>query len=89
MLINHKAYPMRFRASKPIYSEAENGPTTTFPSKLIQAHEMGAPALHKALNNLIKKDLIHKGEDKKYCIIDNFVSEWIRMLSKNEDHFPS
>jgi AAA+ ATPase superfamily predicted ATPase len=68
---------------------AENGPTKTFPSKLIQAYDMGAPALHKALNNLIKKDLIHKGEDKKYCIVDNFVSEWIKMFSKSEGQLPS
>ena len=63
---------------------AENGPMKTFPSKLIQAYEMGAPALHKALSNLIKKDLIYRGVDKKYCILDTFLSEWLRMLSKSE-----
>jgi len=68
---------------------AENGPIKTFPSKLIQAYEMGTPALHKAISNLIKKDLIYKEMDRKYCIVDNFLSEWIRMVSKGKGQFPS
>jgi len=68
---------------------AENGPIKTFPSKLIQAYEMGTPALHKAISNLIKKDLIYKGVDKRYCIVDSFLSEWIGMVSKGKGQFPS
>lgn len=76
------------RESQVLTILAENGPLKIFPSKLIQAYDMGTPALHKALSNLIKKDLIIKGEDKSYDIIDNFLSEWLRMLSKSEGHFP-
>ena len=68
---------------------AENGPIKTFPSKLIQSYEMGTPALHKAISNLIKKDLIYKGDDKKYRVVDNFLAEWIRMVSKGDGQFPS
>jgi hypothetical protein len=59
---------------------AEQGPTATFSSKILQQYEMGAPALHKALSNLIKKDLVQKGQDKKYFIIDNFLAEWIKQI---------
>jgi len=72
------------RESQVLTILAENGPLKTFSSKLIQAYDMGTPALHKALSNLIKKDLINKGVDKRYCIVDNFLSEWLRMLSKGE-----
>ncbi len=72
------------RESQVLTILAENGPIKTFPSKLIQAYDMGAPALHKALSNLIKKELIKKGENKSYCIIDNFLLEWLRMFSKGE-----
>jgi AAA+ ATPase superfamily predicted ATPase len=68
---------------------AENGPIKTFPSKLIQAYEMGTPALHKAISNLIKKDLIYKGVDKRYCIVDSFLAEWVGMVSKGKGQFPS
>jgi AAA+ ATPase superfamily predicted ATPase len=76
------------RESQVLTILAENGPLKIFPSKLIQAYDMGTPSLHKALSNLIKKDLIIKGEDKSYDIIDNFLSEWLRMLSKSEGHYP-
>ncbi len=59
---------------------AEQGPIATFSSKILQRYEMGAPALHKALSNLVKKDFVRKGEDKKYFIIDNFLAEWIKTL---------
>jgi hypothetical protein len=75
------------RESQVLTILAENGPLKTFQSKLIQAYNMGTPALHKALSNLIKKDLIYKGVDKRYCIVDNFLSEWLRMLSKGEGQF--
>ena len=77
------------RESQVITLLAENGPMKTFPSKLIQTYEMGAPALHKAIGNLIKKDLVKKGEDKRYRIVDNFVAEWIRMFSKSVGQLPS
>ena len=76
------------RESQVLTILAENGPIKTFPSKLIQAYDMGAPALHKALSNLIKKELIKKGENKSYCIIDIFLLEWLRMLSKGEGQIP-
>lgn len=57
---------------------AEQGPIATFSSKILQQYEMGAPALHKALSNLVKKDFVRKVEDKKYFIIDNFLAEWIK-----------
>jgi len=76
------------RESQVLTIIAENGPLKTFPSKLIQAYDMGTPALHKALSNLIKKDLVIKGKDKSYDIIDNFLSEWLRMLSKSEGQLP-
>ena len=68
---------------------AENDPIKNSPSKLIQAYEMGTPALRKAISNLIKKDLIYKGVDKRYCIVDIFLSEWIRMVSRGRGQFPS
>ena len=68
---------------------SENGPIKTFSSKLIQAYEMGTPALHKAISNLVKKDLIHKGLDNRYYIIDNFLAEWIRLVSQGKGGFPS
>lgn len=77
------------RESQVLTILAENGPLKTFPSKLIQAYDMGTPALHKALSNLIKKDLIHKGADKSYGIVDSFLSEWIRMVSQGMGQFPS
>jgi AAA+ ATPase superfamily predicted ATPase len=61
---------------------AEHGPIGTFSAKLIQPYEMGTPALHKALSNLMLKDLVFKGKDKKYFILDPFLTEWIRMVSK-------
>ena len=76
------------RESQVLTLLAEYGPIKTFPSKLIQAYDMGAPALHKALSNLIKKDLIYKGEDKSYGIIDNFLLEWLRMFSREDGQFP-
>ena len=76
------------RESQVLTILAENGPLKTFPSKLIQAYDMGTPALHKALSNLVKKDLIIKWEDKNYDIIDNFLSEWLRMLSRSEGQLP-
>jgi hypothetical protein len=50
---------------------------------------MGTPALHKAISNLIKKDLIYKGVDKRYCIVDSFLAEWVGMVSKGKGQFPS
>ena len=62
---------------------AEHGPITTFSSKMLYKYDMGMPSLHKALSSLIRKDLISKGQDKKYFIIDNFLAEWIREVLKN------
>jgi len=62
---------------------AEQGPIATFSSKMLYKYDMGAPSLHKALSSLIKKDLIRKGKDKKYFIIDMFLAEWIRKVVKN------
>lgn len=62
---------------------AEQGPIATFSSKILQQYEMGAPALHKALSNLVKKDFVRKGKDKKYFIIDTFLAEWIKQVLKN------
>ncbi len=45
---------------------------------------MGAPALHKALSNLIRKDLVRRGQDKEYFIIDNFLAEWIKEVLRIE-----
>ena len=61
---------------------AEHGPMKTFANKMLQPYDMGTPSLHKALSNLIKKDLILKSKDKGYFIIDNFLDEWIKMVSK-------
>ena len=68
---------------------AEHGPIGTFAAKLIQPYEMGTPALHKALSNLRLKDLVFRGKDKNYFILDPFLTEWIRMVSKNEGQFSS
>ena len=68
---------------------AEHGPIGTFTAKLIQPYEMGTPALHKALSNLILKDLVFKGIDKNYSILDPFLTEWIQMVSKDEGQFSS
>ena len=57
---------------------AEQGPIATFSSKILQQYDMGAPALHKALSNLVRKDLVRRGQDKQYFIIDNFLAEWIK-----------
>ena len=57
---------------------AEQGPTATFSSKILQPYDMGTPALHKALSNLVKKDLVRRAQDKKYHIIDTFLAEWIK-----------
>ena len=76
------------RESQVLTILADNGPLKTFPSKLIQAYGMGTAALHKALSNLIKKDLVNKGEDKSYGIIDNFLAQWLRMISKSGGMFP-
>jgi len=76
------------RESQVLTILAENGPLKTFPSKLIQAYDMGTPTLHKALSNLVKKDLIIKWEDKNYDIFDIFLSEWLRMLSRSEGQLP-
>ena len=62
---------------------AEHGPVATFSSKMLYKYDMGMPSLHKALSSLIRKDLISKGQDKKYFIIDNFLAEWIREVLKN------
>ena len=62
---------------------AEHGPIGTFSTKLIQPYEMGTPALHKALSNLMLKDFVFKGKDKNYFILDPFLTEWIRMASKD------
>ena len=62
---------------------AEHGPITTFSSKMLYKYDMGMPSLHKALSSLIRKDLISKGQDKKYFIIDNFLAEWLREVLKN------
>ena len=68
---------------------AEHGPIRTFTTKLIQPYEMGTPALHKALSNLMLKDLVFKGKDKSYFILDPFLTEWIRMVSKDKGQFSS
>lgn len=60
---------------------AEHGPLKTFSNKMLQPYDMGTPSLHKALSNLIKKDLIRKDKGKEYFIVDNFLNEWIRMVS--------
>ena len=57
---------------------AEQGPIATFSTKILQQYDMGPPSLHKALSNLVKKDLVRRGQDKKYIIIDNFLAEWIK-----------
>ena len=57
---------------------AEQGPIATFSTKILQQYDMGPPALHKALSNLVKKDMVRRGQDKKYIIIDNFLAEWIK-----------
>lgn len=62
---------------------AEHGPIAKFSSKMLYKYDMGMPSLHKALSSLIRKDLISKGQDKKYFIIDNFLAEWIREVLKN------
>jgi len=54
---------------------AEHGPIATFSSKMLYKYDMGMPSLHKALSSLIRKELISKGQDKKYFIIDNFLAE--------------
>jgi len=61
---------------------AEHGPLKTFGNKMLQPYDMGTPSLHKALSNLVKKDLIRKGKGRQYYIADNFLYEWIRMVSK-------
>jgi len=61
---------------------AEHGPLRTFSNKMLQPYDMGTPSLHKALSNLIKKDFIRKGKDREYYVADNFLHEWIRMVSK-------
>ena len=61
---------------------AEHGPLRTFSNKMLQPYDMGTPSLHKALSSLIKKDLIRKGKGKEYYVADNFLHEWIRMVSK-------
>jgi hypothetical protein len=75
------------RESKVMTILAEHGPIGTFTSKLIQLYEMGTPALHKALSNLMLKDLVFRGKDRKYFILDPFLTEWIRMVSKDEGQF--
>ncbi len=60
---------------------AEHGPLKTFSNKMLQPYDMRAPSLHKALSNLIKKDLVRKDKDKKCFIADSFLNEWIRMVS--------
>jgi len=57
---------------------AEQGPIAIFSSKILQQYDMGPPSLHKALSNLVKKDLVRRGQDKKYIIINNFLAEWIK-----------
>ncbi|MDY6950395.1 MAG: ATP-binding protein [Thermodesulfobacteriota bacterium] len=57
---------------------AEQGPVATFSSKILQRYDMGAPALHKALANLVKKDLVRRGQDKQYFIMDHFLAKWIK-----------
>ncbi len=61
---------------------AEHGPLRTFSNKMLQPYDMGTPSLHKALSNLIKKDLIRKDKGSEYYVVDNFLHEWIRMVSK-------
>ncbi|MEA3358031.1 MAG: ATP-binding protein [Thermodesulfobacteriota bacterium] len=61
---------------------SEHGPLRTFSNKMLQPYDMGTPSLHKALSNLIKKDLIRKGKGREYYVADNFLHEWIRMVSK-------
>jgi AAA+ ATPase superfamily predicted ATPase len=62
---------------------AEHGPLKTFSNKMLQPYDMGAPSLHKALSNLVKKDLIRKDKGKEHLIVDNFLNEWIRMVSRH------
>ncbi len=62
---------------------AEHGPIAKFSSKMLYKYDMGMPSLHKALSSLIRKDLIIKGQAKKYFIIDKFLAEWIREVLKN------
>jgi len=66
------------RESQVITILAEQGPMATFSSKILQQYDMGAPALHKALSNLAKKDLVHRGKDKQYFITDHFLAKWIK-----------
>lgn len=61
---------------------AEHGPLRTFSNKMLQPYDIGTPSLHKALSNLIKKDLVQKGKGREYYVADNFLHEWIRMVSK-------
>ncbi len=61
---------------------AEHGPLRTFSNKMLQPYDIGTPSLHKALSNLIKKDLVRKGKGREYYVADNFLHEWIRMVSK-------
>ena len=82
-------YELPLRESQVMTILFENDPIKIFPSKLIQAYDMGTPALHKALSNLIKKDLIYVGADNRYCIVDSFLSKWIGMVSKGKGQFPS
>lgn len=61
---------------------AEHGPLRIFSNKMLQPYDMGTPSLHRALSNLLKKDLIRKDKDGEYFVVDNFLQEWIRMVSK-------
>jgi len=61
---------------------AEHGPLKTFSNKMLQPYDLGTPSLHKALSNLIRKDLVRKSKDKKCFIVDHFLNEWIRMVSE-------
>ena len=61
---------------------AEHGPLRIFSNKMLQPYDMGTPSLHKALSNLIKKDLVRKGKGREYYVADNFLHEWIRIVSK-------
>jgi hypothetical protein len=68
---------------------AERGPTKTFPHRFIQPYDMGTPALHKALSNLLKKDLIFRDGDRNNIITDPFLTDWIRLVSRDEVQFGS
>lgn len=70
------------RESQAMTILAEQGPLKTFSSKMLQPYDMGTPSLHKSLSNLIKKDLIRKDKGREYYIVDSFLHEWIRMVSK-------